>query len=898
MKKVLTIAFMMCCAEMVMAQKIDFNMYNANSTQAELYTANGYTPWIISKGAVSATETFGDVTITIESDNTTSAKKLTSVQWLQGRSENALICDGVTAKGYDENDPGGTPNITSGKAGIKFTIQGLSLGKHSILAYHNDVDGGELNVPTIGVSVNGDIKATGIIQTRRLTSILEVAQSYIEFTVSDSNPIVISYYTEPKDGINYNTTSLFINSLEFDANPYSAQLPIPSDMDLHAEANDGTVNISWHPANVAVKHGVVWGDNYEDVANATIYNYEGENISCSINHLSPLKRYYWRVDEITSDGTTYKGTVWTFQPRRDAFPGAEGYGRYAIGGRGGVVYHVTTLEDNGDDTNPIEGSFRYGIKKIESPKTIVFDVAGEIYLKQRIMVSNKFVTVAGQTAPGNGIMFRGAPIGYADDGITRFVRMRRGHILDDDDAGKGCDGMGMPGNDNAIMDHCSISWSIDEAFASRGGKGLTLQNTILGETLNKAYHPNYSDTEHGYAATIGGGENGGNPGSYHHNLLAHNEGRNWSLSGGLLSGAYDGHHDIFNNVVYNWGGRATDGGTHELNFANNYYKMGPATTQKYLLRHQFEGTGSGTQRAYYSGNIREDKNGDKKQDQPTSTTQKKGETFIYETSGGQVLDWEPWSLEPFFDSWAVIETAEAAYKNVLSDVGCNMPAIDNHDIRLVNETLTGTTTYKGNRTGKKGLIDHEDDAEGFDLEKLGIVNAQRGTDWDTDQDGIPDWFEALTETNPSVANNNEDRDGDYYTDLEEYLNWIAVPNFIIEGEKQVTLKDFFAGYQSPSYTITTPDGVTANETGGLLTVTPSASASKLFTVTVKATEDGISLERSINFAYGNGTTGIYNISNEMVTTDRNTPIFDLQGRRISKPAKGLYIQNGKKYIIR
>ena len=897
MKKVLTIAFMMCCAEMVMAQKIDFNMYNANSAQAELYTANGYTPWIIAKGATIATQSFEDVTITIEPDNSTAAKKLNSVQWLQGRSENALICDGVTAKGYDENDPGGVPNITSGKVSIKFTISGLSIGKHSILAYHNDVDGGEMIAPTIGISVNEKIKATGIVQTRRLTSILEVAQSYVEFTVTDNNPITVVYYSEPKDGVSYTTTSLFINSLEFDANPYSALLPVPSDMDLHAVQDNGNVSLSWHPASIAVKHRVTWGENYDEVANATTYNYEGTKASCVMSNLSPLKRYYWRVDEIAENGTAYKGTVWTFQPRRDAFPGAEGYGRYALGGRGGIVYHVTTLEDNGDDNNPIEGSFRYGIKKITGPKTIVFDVAGEIYLKQRIMVSNKFVTVAGQTAPGNGIMFRGAPIGYADEGITRFVRMRRGHILDEDDAAKGCDGMGMPGNDNSIMDHCSISWSIDEAFASRGGKGLTLQKTILGETLNKAYHPNYNDTEHGYAATIGGGEQGGNPGSYHHNLLAHNEGRNWSLSGGLLNGTYDGHHDIFNNVVYNWGGRATDGGTHELNFVNNYYKMGPATSQKKLLRHQFEGTGTGTQRAYYSGNIRDNKDGSKTHDQPTNGTQK-GDTYTYEISGGQKLDWEPWSLQPFFESWAVIETAEAAYKNVLSDVGCNMPIIDKHDIRLIDETINRTAKYKGNRTGKSGLIDHEDDAEGFDLDKLGIVNAQRDANWDTDGDGIPDWFEALTGTNPNIANNNEDRDGDYYTDLEEYLNWIAVPNYIIEGEKQITLKDFFAGYQSPSYTITTPDGVTANEAGGLLTVTPSASASKLFTVIVKATEDGISLERSINFAYGKGTTGIYNISHEMVTTDRNTPIFDLQGRRISKPAKGLYIQNGKKYIIR
>jgi hypothetical protein len=264
-----------------------------------------------------------------------------------------------------------------------------------------------------------------------------------------------------------------------------------------------------------------------------------------------------------------------------------------------------------------------------------------------------------------------------------------------------------------------------------------------------------------------------------------------------------------------------------------------------------------------------------------------------------VLDWEPWSLEPFFASQAIIETAEAAYKNVLSDVGCTQPFFDLHDQRMVNETKNRTYSTEGSRSHKKGLIDSEEDAgcEGFDLEKLGIVNAQRGTDWDIDQDGIPDWFEALTETNPSIANNNEDRDGDYYTDLEEYLNWIAVPNFIIEGEKQVTLKDYFAGYNAPSYAVTAPSGVTANETGGLLTVTPSANASKLFAVKVKATEDGISLERTFHFAYGNGATGIHNIHNDVITLDKDAPVFDLQGRRIAKPTKGIYIQNGRKYII-
>lgn len=214
--------------------------------------------------------------------------------------------------------------------------------------------------------------------------------------------------------------------------------------------------------------------------------------------------------------------------------------------------------------------------------------------------------------------------------------MRLGHketnggTISDEDKVNGLDGMGMAGNDNAIMDHCSISWTIDEAFSSRNAKSLTLQRALISEALNVAGHPNYSaGTAHGYAATIGGGEMSATlkVGSYHHNLLAHCEGRNWSLSGGLDGvGAYDGHHDVFNNVVYNWGGRATDGGSHEVNFVNNYYKMGPATTQKKLFRLQLEGTGSGTQSAYVHGNIRQAAgNG-------ALTEDKLKDTYVVETS--------------------------------------------------------------------------------------------------------------------------------------------------------------------------------------------------------------------------------------------------------------------------
>ena len=905
---------------MVTAQKIDFDITSSQNNHLE-----GYIGWIVAEG-VSAEKTLDDgVTIKVEAAqgsnpmnpeaNDTEIRHVKTEWWKGGYTSGNdgayVLGDALIITGDDHS------YVTSGATRLDVTITGLSAGHHSLQAYHNCVELEESNgeVPDLDIYVNGVKVKEGVKQSRRKSLFSEAGNSYIEFDVEEGQPVVISYVSTPKEGVTYGRTYATINALVFNTvdNSKIALDPIPNSGELHAGEGDGSVTLQWTAPASAVKHHLYLGNDADNLSETAVLT---EN-SYSVSNLSPMTDYYWRVDEEDASGNITSGEVWYFRPARLAFPGAEGYGRYAIGGRGGVVYHVTTLDDNGDDENPIEGSFRYGIKKVSGPRTIVFDVAGVISLKNRLTCSDRFVTIAGQTAPGNGIMLRTCPFGMATDGITRFVRMRLGHkkllssgriegskyeeYYDESERGKtpettvnGVDGMGMAGNDNAIMDHCSISWTIDEAFSSRGAKAITLQRTLISETLNRAGHPNYDEgTEHGYAATIGAGQNGGKPGSFHHNLLAHNEGRNWSISGGLDGGgAYDGHHDVFNNVVYNWGHRATDGGTHEMNFVNNYYKKGDATTMNLLLRHQFEGTGTGTQRAYVSGNIREETNGTKTQD-------KENTTYRYETSNGQQLNWEPWSTEPFFESKATIETAEAAYKNVLSDVGCTQPFFDKHDQRMVNETISRSYTVTGSRTKKKGLIDSEEDAgcEGFDLDKLGIVNAQRESGWDTDGDGIPDWFEALTGTNPSAANNNEDRDGDYYTDLEEYLNWIAVPNYIIEGEKQVTLKDFFAGYNAPAYSVTTVDGVAATEANGVLTVTPSATAPKLFTLKVKATEDGISLERTLNFAYGNGATGIVTLKSDNDLKD-NQPVFDLQGRRIAKPGKGLYIQNGKKYVIR
>ena len=451
------------------------------------------------------------------------------------------------------------------------------------------------------------------------------------------------------------------------------------------------------------------------------------------------------------------------------------------------------------------------------------------------------------------------------------------------------DGLGMAGNDHSIMDHCSISWTIDEAFSSRGGKSLTLQHTLISEALNVAGHPNYSDgTAHGYAATIGGGEMGGICGSYHHNLLAHCEGRNWSISGGLDgSGYYDGHHDVYNNVVYNWGGRATDGGTHEMNFVNNYYKMGPSTSQSTLMTLQLEGTGKGTQSVYVSGNIRQEKNNGK------LTEDKKGTTYKYSTSGGQVVDWDPLPTSPFafFNPEGNAETAQAAFKNVLSDAGCTLPRFDNHDKRMVREALNGTTSTVGSRSGKKGLIDSEKDngCEGFDLEKLGITTESRPSDWDTDQDGMPNWFEELKGTNAYNADNNEDPDGDGYTNLEDYLNWMAEPNYQVAESMEINLADWFAGYSAPSYTIS--DGIEGSINGNLLIVTPTGE--NLFSIKVTATEDGISLTRQFNFACTTGATGINELQNSKKQEGR---WYNLNGQTITSPQHGVYIHDGKKVV--
>ena len=826
-------------------------------------THQDYVSWIVdTESSAEYTTTTDAIKITVNANSDSAAKVLKGNRWGNAPTDNEgnLVGDGLTA--YTS----GTTKPTSGKVAIDVTITNLPAGTHTLQAYHNYVELGEGVVPKINVAVNGQDVVTGVEQTLRKSTIGKSAKSNVIFNVNDaSDNTVITYYTTPENGVSYNCTGFFINSIEIDGTQVDNKVlnVYPKSLDFHTAHNNGNVILTWDAApSGATKHVVYFGTDSTSVANGMCEATMVYDTSLEKYNLSPLKRYYWRVDEVI-DGMAYEGEVQSFQPCREAFPGAAGYGRDAVGGRGwngnGKVYHVTSLKDDGS-----EGTFRYGIENAKVPTTIVFDVAGVIRLNSRLTNSNPYVTIAGQTAPGNGIMFRGAPFGMSSDGITRFMRLRLGSDAINGESGN--DGMGING-DHSIMDHCSIGWTIDEAFSSRGAKNITLQHTLISEALNVAWHPNYANGNgHGYAATVGGDK-----GSLHHNLLAHNAGRNWSMGGGLDgAGYYKDYLDMFNNVCYNWVDRTTDGGVHVGKFVGNYYKMGPSSNKMQLIMAHIESVGLGTQQYYVKGNIRENYDGTIiSQSTTLSSMGESGTEAIYtmrndkESSYTAAAFFDSESWEHYFDSRATVETARAAFKNVLSDVGCSLPILDNHDVRMIGETLNGTYSTIGSRKGTKGIIDNENDSgcEGFG--GLNIVTAERPTGWDSDGDGIPAWFETAMGWNDSDKNNNADSDGDYWTDLEEYLNWVAVPHFenmAVDEEHTIDLSAYFAGYgESVKFEITSNPNDVASISGSTLTVTP-AKDMVLFTVKVKASEsvgktgsleeETISLEREFNFYVG------------------------------------------------
>ena len=763
--------------------KVDFDMSGRNSSEV---TEPNYVPWVVT-GVTSKDTTLSGVKVNVAGSGNLKANWYKA--GVQSPSYARLVCDGVMV----EN--GGS---------ITLTFSNLAAGTHSLLLYLNNVDGVAAS-NSIDVYVNNS-KRTSVKPTNRALSTSEAAIAYVTFNVSG---------TSASTAVKLNMGTITLNGFELNVPNAAAQAtsPSPTDLDYHAAHDNGALTLSWTAASSAKKHQVYFGTDSASVSKATtattsVYKGEQSGTTYKVSDTNPLQTYYWRVDEVDANGTVTAGNVWSFKPGRLAFEGAEGYGRNAVGGRGGKVVYVTNLNDDG------AGSLREACTADIGPRTILFKVAGMIQLKSRLVCNQDYVTIAGQTAPGKGITIKSAPIGFTGkDMVIRFMRVRLGY-------GATYDGMGLTGGDHSILDHASISWTIDEAFSSRGGKNLTLQRTLISEALDVADHQNYAaGTGHGYAATIGG-----DIGSFHHNLLAHNAGRNWSLGGGLDgNGYYAGRLDIFNNVVYNWKSRVTDGGAHEVNFVGNYYKEGAGTTlHGYTLRAQFEGTGKGSQAYYYHNNILQAANGSFTCDGKNDNCGRE-----YTLSGGQVLDWEPWNSKPFFASYATVQSASAAYKDVLSDVGQSMPILDNHDQRMIRETKSGTYSVVGSVGKTKGIPDRETDAvdtaniKGWEP----CPSVSRADDYDSDLDGLPDWWENMYGYNPKsksgdFSDANKDRLGDGWTELERYLEWMARAHYTFaKGETQVIdLAQFTKGYDNGTYTISAPTGVTATVSGSKMTV--------------------------------------------------------------------------------
>lgn len=815
--------------------KVDINNNGRQYTEG---TDPAFTPWSTEYawfvGGDTTSETFDGVTVTFTRVGS-NGSALKPSYWKSGVIDQGakLAGDGIKV----DNDD-------SGAAQIEMRLSGLTAGSHTLLTYHNDWDNHDVSdVAPLNITVDDVLAVSDLAMTIRAIASTDAATAYLELEAVEDEDVVILFAADTTTSAS--TQNVWINGFEIDT-PNSilkAIEPYPENDDEYVDADDHSLSLTWTAAGSAISHDVYLGTDSNAVKAAThrsssFMGNQTDTVYTATN-ISSLLTYYWRVDEVDSSGTVTPGDVWTFRPRHLAFPGAEGHGRFARGGRGGVVAKVTNLNDSGP------GSLRNALKGDYGPRTVIFDVSGLITLESDLIITgdDRYITVAGQTAPGWGICVKQYQLGAsgADDLIMRFMRSRPGDI-----SGETLNGSGMAGVDHSIMDHCSISWGIDEEMSTRGAENVTLQRTMLAEALNIAGHKNYSyGTKHGYAASVGG-----DIASLHHNLLAHCEGRNWSLAGGLDgSGHFAGRLDIRNNVVYNWGHKTTEGGAHQVNFVNNYYKPGPAQdsgTAAWVALYAQYGNFPGTQQYYFAGNL-----------MPGSfdlTNQEDGRYATTENGGSLPTDYSPWVDEPFFEPNVTTQTAQNAFKNVLSDVGCTLPQIDPHDERVIQETLDGTTTYTGSVSGIAGLPDSQEDVGAWDA----YPTVTRAADWDTDNDGLPNWWELIHGLDPNSEPNdfsegNADPDGDEYTNLEDYLNWMAEPHVDcdVNGTVDIDLASLTRGYTDtdPVYSIDSVSSgtVTLLDDGTTARFTPTVNEDTLgsFSFTVIDSEDD-SMTRRVN----------------------------------------------------
>ena len=510
-----------------------------------------------------------------------------------------------------------------------------------------------------------------------------------------------------------------------------------------------------------------------------------------------------------------------------AFPGAEGHGRYTTGGRGGKVIHVTNLNDDGN------GSLRWALSQ-SGAKTIVFDVSGYIDLKSQLNVSSN-TTIAGQTAPGDGITLRYYTLyfGKCDNVIVRFIRSRRSQVKDVND---GADATWGRNRKNIILDHCSFSWSIDEVASFYDNLNFTMQWCNITEGLNAGHNKG----NHSY-----GGIWGGKDASFHHNFIAHVQNRAPRFNGARYN--WDGYDktlyensiqaervDFRNCVMYNWGnGNGCYGGPGGgyINMINNYYKAGPGTKNKtrvtqvsvsdasnggdnpfpgYASRYYINGnyvTAASSPENYdWQGVIYESGlytiNGEKYIADPNHYY---GENQTYEKNTNGVDCIRLKLDEPIDAGEVTTHKAQTAFEKVLKYCGASFVR-DACDVRYAEEAENGTTTFMGAIVKCAGILDIINDPEGTEDPTTAsyptLREEKRPADFDTDGDGIPDEWETANGLNPSDANDgNEytiDSEG-IYTNIEVYLNSL-VEHIMKDGnaDAEDAVNEYYPKYNSAS----------------------------------------------------------------------------------------------------
>ena len=417
-----------------------------------------------------------------------------------------------------------------------------------------------------------------------------------------------------------------------------------------------------------------------------------------------------------------------------AFPGAEGWGMNAKGGRGGVVLTVTNLNDSGP------GSLREAIMN-PNPRIIIFDVSGTIDLKTGLDIESPYVTIAGQTAPGEGICLKNFPLRIQNthDVIVRGIRVRPG--TKSGLKGSEIDAIDVSNSENVIVDHCVASWSCDEGINTwHRARNVTFQWCVMSEALNNAIHEKGA---HGFAASIGGYKS-----SFHHNILANCAGRNPSIGGN------DQNHtlwlDFRNCVISNWEHCTCDGKPLSINLVNNYYKPGPAThadVKRRVARIDNSEKLGFSGMWYIEGNVVEG------YPEISANNWNGGVDFEEGASMEKNRKTEPFKVAP-----VTTQSAEEAYQLVLKYAGC-YPYRDSQEKRIIEQIRTGKYACTPN-----GIVDNIEQVGGWPVLKGG----QKAVD--SDKDGMPDEWEKKNGLNPNDPSDATQIAANGYMNIENYIN--------------------------------------------------------------------------------------------------------------------------------